>query len=162
MRLAKLVIAMLIALTVASCSSYKDITIEKVSNVNVKEINGSSIIVDLNLQVNNPTGSRVKLNEVNLDIIKKDAKFAHISSVGKVVVPAHSVSERTLTLEVRITNILSSGMMLLGKKLNPDDFTANGYIKVSSFPFSKKIKVENQKVGSLVKGLETLMPGAKR
>lgn len=115
------------------------------------------MIVDLNLQINNPTGSKVKLNEVSLDVIRKEAKFAHITSIGKVEVPARSVSQQTLTLELRITNMLSSGFMLLSKKLNPDDFTANGYIKVSSFPFSKKIKIENKRLGEVVKGLEGIM-----
>ena len=141
---------------VTSCNSYKEIRIEKIGGISIREMNGSTATVDLALVVNNPTNHAIYLNKVDLEIARKDAKFAQITSVGKVSIPAKSTLEKTLTLEVRLTNVLSSGFMLLSKRLKPDDFTASGYIKVSSFPFSKKIKLKNENIGTVLKGLESM------
>lgn len=162
MRYIKILAIALLAISAVSCTSYKEIRIEKVTGINVREFSGSTALVDLTVLVDNPTGSMVKLNKLDLDVIRFDSKFAHIESLGKVEVPARSHLEKTILLEIRITNILSSGFLLFSKKLNPDDFTANGFIKVSSFPFCKKIKVENQKVGSVIKGLDSILSPSRK
>jgi len=157
MHYTKYLLVALCGIVMASCSSYKEIKIEKVTAVSVREFSGSTALVDLTLLVDNPTSHNVKMSKLNLDILRKESQFAHIESIEKVAIPARTKEERTLKLEIRIANILTSGMVLMSKKLNPDDFTANGYIKVSSFPFSKKIKVENQKLGQVVKGLDSIV-----
>ncbi len=162
MRYTKLLFVILLGLLLASCSSYKDIRIEKVTNVTLKEFSGSTAYVDITLLVNNPTHSKVCLRKLDLDINRFDSKFAHVESLEKVEVPAKSQIEKTVQLKIRISNILSSGFMLLTRKLNPDDFTANGYVKVSSFPFSKKIKIENQKLSKSIKGLDSILTTSRK
>lgn len=163
MRTIRLLIAIAVALiSFSSCSSYKEITIEKVSNLNVRELNGSTAVVDLTLQINNPTGSKIKLKEVNLDVNRKESKFAHVSLQDMVEVPSRSNQEHVVTLEIRVVNILSSGFMLLSKRINPSDFSANGYVKVSSFPFSKKVKFKDENIGSLIKSLEGAMSSNRK
>ncbi|WP_320051972.1 hypothetical protein [uncultured Acetobacteroides sp.] len=162
MRYTKLLLAFLFALSLASCSSYKEIRVEKVTNVNLREFSGSTAYVDLTVLVNNPTGSKVNLNKLDIDINRFDNKFAHIESLEKVVVPAKSHIETTIQLKVRIVNILSSGFILLTRKFNPEDYTANGYLKVSAFPFSKKIKFENQKLTSAIKGLDSVLKSSTK
>ncbi|TCN63058.1 hypothetical protein [Acetobacteroides hydrogenigenes] len=162
MRYTKLLFVILLCLLLASCSSYKDIRIEKVTNVTLKEFSGSTAYVDITLLVNNPTHSKVCLRKLDLDINRFDSKFAHVESLEKVEVPAKSQIEKTVQLKIRISNILSSGFMLLTRKLNPDDFTANGYVKVSSFPFSKKIKIENQKLSKSIKGLDSILTTSRK
>jgi len=162
MRYTKLLFVILLGLLLASCSSYKDIRIEKVTDVTLKEFSGSTAYVDITLLVNNPTHSKVCLRKLDLDINRFDSKFAHVESLEKVEVPAKSQIEKTVQLKIRISNILSSGFMLLTRKLNPDDFTANGYVKVSSFPFSKKIKIENQKLSKSIKGLDSILTTSRK
>lgn len=162
MRYTKLLFVILLGLLLASCSSYKDIRIEKVTNVTLKEFSGSTAYVDITLLVNNPTHSKVCLRKLDLDINRFDSKFAHVESLEKVEVPAKSQIEKTVQLKIRISNILSSGFMLLTRKLNPDDFTANGYVKVSSFPFSKKIKIENQKLSKSIKVLDSILTTSRK
>jgi hypothetical protein len=157
MRYTKLLLVFLFALLLASCSSYKDIRVEKVTNVSLREFSGSTAYVDLTVLVNNPTGSKVNLNKLNIDVNRFDNKFAHIESVEKVEVPAKSHIEKTIVLKIRIANILSSGFILLTRKFNPEDYTLNGYAKVSAFPFSKKIKFQNQKLGNAIKGLDSVL-----
>ena len=162
MRYTKLLLAFLFALSLASCSSYKEIRVEKVTNVNLREFSGSTAYVDLTVLVNNPTGSKVNLNKLDVDINRFDNKFAHIESMEKVEVPAKSQTEKTILLKIRLANILSSGFILLTRKFNPEDYTANGYLKVSTFPFSKKIKFENQKLSSTIKGLDSVLKSSTK
>lgn len=156
MRAIKYLFLATLAIMLASCSSYKEITIDKMTNLKVREFQGSTAIVDLKLLINNPTGSAVSLKEIDIDLNRKNAKFAHVTSIEKVVVPAKTHEEHTVSLMIRITNILSSGAVLLSGKLNPEDFTANGYIKVSKFPFSKKIRLNNQNINDILKGISSV------
>lgn len=162
MRYTKLLLAFLFALSLASCSSYKEIRVEKVTNVNLREFSGSTAYVDLTVLINNPTSSKVNLNKLDVDINRFDNKFAHIESMEKVEVPAKSQTEKTILLKIRLANILSSGFILLTRKFNLEDYTANGYLKVSSFPFSKKIKFENQKLSSTIKGLDSVLKSSTK
>lgn len=153
---------MLVVLVLASCSNYKEIKVEKVTNVSLREFSGSTAYINVTVLVNNPTSSKVNLNKVDIDVNRFENKFAHIESLEKVTIPARSHSEHDVMLKVRLTNILSSGFIFLTRKFKPEDYSITGFVKVSSFPFSKKVKFKDQRLSNLSKELDSVMKGSKR
>ncbi len=94
-------------LMAAGCSRYKDISIE---NVVVKQFNMTSLStakIKIEATVNNPTGSRLFLKEVNGVVRLDDKQVASFTMDTTLLFAPRGISSSEGSLRLKITNMMT-------------------------------------------------------
>ena len=137
---------MLIFALLCSCSGLQQIRIEEVRNVQLKPFSGSTLEVELEAKVNNPSYRKVQLTKLELNVFRGNTPFATICTTEKVKISKRSNEFQQVSLEVRLRNMLSAVMALQQKNFSLDELTVEGEIKAKAFPLSKTIKIEKMSI----------------
>jgi len=135
---------MLAILMVTGCASYKDISIENISINQFNMTSLSSARVRISATLNNPTGGKLRLNEMNGILRMKDKQIAEFSLDSAIVFTPRSLStgEGTLSLKISDMSVLFSGTIDLDASLL-EQIRMDIYATVNSRGIRHKLKLQD-------------------
>ena len=137
---------MLVFALLCSCGGLQQIRIEEVRNVQLKPFSGSTLGVELEAKVSNPSCRKVQLTKLELNVLRGSTPFATICTTEKVKIARRSNEFQQVSLEVRLRNMLSAIMALQQKNFSLDELTVEGEIRARAFPLSKTIRIEKMSI----------------
>ncbi len=117
-------------LLVSSCANYEKIEVNDVSIESIKL--GAKTTVVLNIEVNNPTGQKFRVKSFEGELLRNGKPFADVLLVNEPVVPARTVTDVPVNLEVVLRNpfdALSMGINLKSLDINQFTVNAKGVVK---------------------------------
>ncbi|OQC40467.1 MAG: hypothetical protein BWX62_00011 [Bacteroidetes bacterium ADurb.Bin037] len=135
---------MLAILMVTGCASYKDISIENIAINQFNMTSLSSARVRISATLNNPTGGKLRLNEMNGILRMKDKQIAEFSLDSAIVFTPRSLStgEGTLSLKISDMSVLFSGTIDLDASLL-EQIRMDIYATVNSRGIRHKLKLQD-------------------
>jgi LEA14-like dessication related protein len=130
-------------LLVSSCK-LEDIDIDEPDNFNLKKYSSNQVEASFDVTVDNPSGMNFKLKRTNIAVFTGDKKLGTIFLSDKIKVKRKS--ENTYTVPVRI-DLIDGAMrtIMLEGATGKIPLHFLGSVKVGTFIFSKKIKVDETK-----------------
>jgi len=131
-------------LMVTGCASYKDISIENIAINQFNMTSLSSARVRISATLNNPTGGKLRLNEMNGILRMKDKQIAEFSLDSAIVFTPRSLStgEGTLSLKISDMSVLFSGTIDLDASLL-EQIRMDIYATVNSRGIRHKLKLQD-------------------
>jgi LEA14-like dessication related protein len=134
------------ALLLASCGKYSQITIGDVTKVSIKGFEDNALIVSLNLQIDNPTISRIVVKNFDTKLYINNQYLGKLTSQEPIVIQAKSNEVHELVLNVRIANFFGAALNLLniqsGQKVL---FRIEGDLTARSCLMRKKIEINESR-----------------
>ena len=129
---------------VTGCASYKDISIENIAINQFNMTSLSSARVRISATLNNPTGGKLRLNEMNGILRMKDKQIAEFSLDSAIVFTPRSLStgEGTLSLKISDMSVLFSGTIDLDASLL-EQIRMDIYATVNSRGIRHKLKLQD-------------------
>jgi len=110
----KIWIAILLAtLLLSGCSGVSEIDIREVNLVNAKFVNTSSVDLEFECIVHNPTNRRIIVEDANGVLKKSDVVFARVHMVKADTIASNGLSSNKILLKVSVEDplsLLSMGM----------------------------------------------------
>ena len=138
----KNIVPLLALALLCSCGGLRQIQVEEVRNVRLKQFSGNTLAVELEARVNNPSRREVHLNKLELSVTRGTSPFATITTTERLTVPRRSNNFAEVPLEVRLRNMLSVMMAVQLGTFSLDNLVVEGEMTVTAFPVTKKIKIE--------------------
>ncbi|MFO7829267.1 MAG: LEA type 2 family protein [Bacteroidales bacterium] len=140
----------IISFIFSGCSSFKDIEIGEIENVEFKGLYNNLAGLELTIPVSNPNNFKINIIDMNLDISINGKHLGKMTNLQKVVIPSRSEGSLIFPLQVELSNMLS-GVLSLYKLRNTKNFEVqiNGSIKARSFLHFKTIDVNEKHMVNL-------------
>lgn len=136
----------------AGCKDVKPVDIGEIQGVKLKSIGTDGVSLEIQLPIKNPNDFAFKVKKINLQAEVNGYNLGKITHINKIEVLANSNQVYSLLLDVKFKETFKETMSLIqsfGTK------NANvklvGFIKVSAFMISKKIKIDQDKKVNLSK-----------
>lgn len=128
----------------SSCISYKPILITGIKDVKTTNLSGEKVELAFNLQVNNPNGFKMVLNDYNMDVMINDKTLGKASSAEKIVIKRKSNNTYPFKLSASYKDFMGAAVSGLGSlfKSEPVTFKVKGAIKGRIWWFKKNIPIE--------------------
>lgn len=141
-------ILLLTLIMIISSCKFQNIEIGEIKNVSVDKISNERIIINLPVFIKNPNNFKIKLKSYDLDIKINGHKFNILESDNKVVIPKKFEGFITIPLVIDSEGMLSFNTIKTVLKIIKQkqfELDAKGHIKVSVFPLSKKIEINEKR-----------------
>jgi LEA14-like dessication related protein len=136
----------LFALLISSCTGFSDITIGDVKKVEVKGFEENSFIVAVKLTIDNPSGHKIKVADINSKVFINNQYIGKIVSSDEIIIPAKTNTDYTIQLKVRLTNILGTAFAMMqlsdGNKVK---VRLEGELTARSMLMKKKIQINESR-----------------
>lgn len=144
MRLLHLYLFLLISLLLSSCFEYKEVEVEKVSNVSVESFSTKGITIGIDLKINNPNRYKISIVDSNLELFVDNRKIGSAKLKEKIVLQKKSNEIHHVTVETNLKQLLSSALpTLLGLITKTDiELGVKGDIKARAKSLSKKFPLD--------------------
>lgn len=128
----------------SSCISYKPVMITGIKDVKTANISGESVELAFNLEINNPNGFRIVLNQYDMDVMLNDKGLGKASSSEKIVIRRKSKASHPFKLSASYKDFIGATVTGLGALLNkePVTFKVKGAIKGRIWWLKKTIPIE--------------------
>jgi hypothetical protein len=135
---------LIISILLVSSCKLEDIDIDEPDNFNLKKYSSNQVEASFDVTVDNPSGMNFKLKRTNISVFTGDKKLGTIFLSDKIKVKRKS--ENTYTVPVRI-DLIDGAMrtIMLEGATGKIPLHFLGSVKVGTFIFSKKIKVDETK-----------------
>lgn len=128
-----------------SCSGLESIEVGEIEDVNFSRLAGRAIEFEVLMPIDNPSSLRLRIIDVDLDVYINDEYIGKISNVDNVLIPARSDELYTFPLRVEFSSILQGAISMYNFFLDRQtEIYLKGNISVRSFPFTRKISVEEK------------------
>ncbi len=128
-----------------SCSGFDSIEVGDIEDVMLGRFANSSVEFEVLMPIDNPTSFRFRIVDVDLDFYISSQYIGNISNVDKVLIPSRSSEVYTFPLKVQFSNILKGALSMFNLFLGRQaEIEVKGRISVRSFPFMRKIEVDEK------------------
>ncbi|OFY28073.1 MAG: hypothetical protein A2275_13445 [Bacteroidetes bacterium RIFOXYA12_FULL_35_11] len=135
-----------------SCLNIEPVKVGTVQDFSIGKITSKDVTVFFTVPIENPNKFSFKITKVHLEISLGKQKAGLINKINKVVIPAHSKDVHKFETKINFSELGSDITQLAPLFMkNKANVKLKGYIKVRSFPISKKINVENESLIKLLK-----------
>lgn len=125
------------------CAPKEDIVFKGVRNMAI-EVDGSNPILRADAYFNNPNDLRMKLKEINVDVLVDGKRSAQVQQKLKIVIPAQA--DFSVPIEARLSlkelGLLDALANLLGGKKYTIQYI--GFIRVAVHGVTIKVPVKHQ------------------
>ncbi len=137
----------LTAAALVSCAGLESIEVGEIEDMNFNRFGDSSIEFEVVMPIENPSGLRFRIVDVDLDVYINDEYLGKIRNVDNVLVPSRSSELYTFPLKVEFSNILRGAVTMFNFFLDRKAYiVVKGDIKVRSFPFTRSVPVEEKTI----------------
>lgn len=151
-----LLLALTALLLLGSCVNYRDIDIVDAAIKDVRIMSASKYQVDVEVEIDNPTGVKFVLKEAEGILFKDGEPFADVRMQQETAIPAHGVHKVEVPCEVVVRNPLAALAIGLNyKSLDWNSFTIDAKGVIKGGPVKKKKEIKNiplKKLYNYVKG----------
>ncbi|MDR2293273.1 MAG: hypothetical protein LBE11_07355 [Prevotellaceae bacterium] len=152
MQILKYTIFIFATLIFAGCSDFENVHVNIDSNnVKINAVKGSNFKLNIPVEIDNPTTKKLVLKKINIDVRKNGYNFAKLNMTEKIEFGNKTKENYIIVLTGKIVDPMS--MIFSGfrfKNTPNENYTLNGYIKIGTSIFSKKIKFENADFETLI------------
>ena len=125
----------------------------KINGINKVEYNGlKNDVVKLNLAVGieNPNSKRITVKEVEFKSWIKNRELGTVRVKNRIEIPPNSSQIYSIPVEVKLNSSADAlKLMISGEKILTM-ITVEGFVKGTSFPIVKKIKIPRQPLNNLI------------
>lgn len=139
----KATLFVLIALLVFSCTPKEEIVFKGIKNITV-EVSGTEPLLKAEALFFNPNSVRMKLKEINIDVLVEGSPSAEVRQKLKLVIPAKA--DFTVPLEARLSmkekGLLSTVINLMSGKKYTVEYV--GFIRVAMHGITVKVPVKHK------------------
>ncbi len=136
----KYMLAGIITVILASCSSPKDLEFREYNSIALEKMGFTSSTLTMNLVYFNPNNFGMELKRTELDIYIDSSFLGHSSQELQVAIPRRDVFTVPLRVDVDMKNLLKNGIAtLMNKQVN---IRAVGSVKVGKAGVYKNFKVD--------------------
>ena len=107
------VLILIVIISLSACSGISDIEIREVNHINTKLLNTTSVELEFECVINNPTSRRIIMEDAIGVLKKSNIVFARVNLLEVDTVAANAVSSNKIRLKVNIEDplsLLSMGM----------------------------------------------------
>ncbi len=138
------IILFISVLLLSSCISYKPVMITGIKDVKTANISGEKVELAFNLEIDNPNGFKIVLNQYDMDVMLNDKGLGKTSSSEKIVIKRKSKASHPFKLSASYKDFIGATVSGLGALLNkePVTFKVKGAIKGRIWWFKKTIPIE--------------------
>jgi LEA14-like dessication related protein len=145
MQILKHTIFILAALTVAGCTNFNNVHINiDGDNVKINSVKGSRFKLNIPVEIDNPTTKKLVLKKINIDVLKNGYNFAKLELNEKIEIEKKTNDKYTVILNGRIVDPMTAIFSNFSfRNTQTEIYTLNGYAKVGTTAFGKKIKFKN-------------------
>lgn len=135
------------ALVLVSCTGLENIEVGEIEDINFSRVADRSIEFEVVMPIENPSGLRFRIVDVDLDVYINEEHLGRIRNVDNVLIPSRSSELYTFPLRVEFANILRGALSMFNFFLDRKAYVeVTGEIRVRSFPFSRTIPVEEKTI----------------
>ena len=139
-----LLLAISALLFFGSCANYKKIEISNASIKDARIVSASRYQVEVEVEVDNPSGMKFVVKEADGVVFKDGEPFADITVPECVTIPARGVNRVGIPCEISLRNPLAALAIGLNyKSLDWDSFTVDGKVTVKGGPVKKAKEFKN-------------------
>ena len=144
----------LIFMTVACSTNYKDISIEDVRVDNFSFKSTSTILLILDVKVNNPTKKKLSITDGSMEVFLQDRNVGNLSVSSPTVIAPKSNDYNKLVFNGTIKDFMALiGINLKDKQLL-EQFDVEGFLKVKAGAAGKKFKIEKTNFKNLLQNFK--------
>jgi LEA14-like dessication related protein len=133
----------LILVLSVSCSSFKDLTFGPIQDVKVLKFEQGTLQVALNVTIDNPNSSDLKVKNTDLIVTNGTKMMGKIKQIENLVIEGKTKKVYTIPLSVEITDssapFASALSFLSGKK---PDIRIKGKLSAGAFLFTRTIEID--------------------
>ncbi|NNE56243.1 MAG: LEA type 2 family protein [Flavobacteriales bacterium] len=136
-------ITLALALALSSCSMYKEVEVQDITDVRVMEFSEEKVSAEVDLKVKNPNWYGVKLVKSEVYLELNGAHVGDMKLQEKVKIPRKAVSYHTLKVIAEYEDVSGSFLQnFLTLIFNPVvKMKAEGYIKGRALIIGKKVPI---------------------
>ena len=141
----RLVILTFLALIFTACSGLEDIDVGEIEDVRLSRFAERSVEFVVLMPIDNPTSFRFRIINVDLDVYINNEYIGKISNVDNVLIPSRSHELYSFPLKVEFSSILRGALSMYNFFIDRQaEVIVKGKISVRSFPFTRRIVVEEK------------------
>jgi LEA14-like dessication related protein len=141
-------------MTVACSTNYKDISIEDVRVDNFSFKSTSTILLILDVKVNNPTKKKLSITDGSMEVFLQDRNVGNLFVSSPTVIAPKSNDYNKLVLNGTIKDFMALiGINLKDKQLL-EQFDVEGFLKVKAGAAGKKLKIEKTNFKNLLQNFK--------
>ena len=145
------IVISLLLLLFSSCE-VKEVEVGDIQSFSILSIDDKYVTVDLTANVKNTNNFSFTISKVDLDVTFNKVSLGKIHKIKNVRIEKNSNKLQHLIFKLDLKQIKKGSMLFLPALLtNRARIKVKGYIKVSKFPFGKKIEVDYDKSTKFIK-----------
>lgn len=134
---------LLLVIFASSCSSFKEIKIGNLRNLEVKGFENNKLALEVKLPVENPNPYNVKVKDANIRVMNGDSELGRVVQMDNLVISGNSNKEYPVNLTVELTGIKKDDLFSVFKIFsNKAGLRIAGEIKASYLLYNKSIKID--------------------
>ncbi len=143
-----------LSLMLISCTNYKNISIVDIRPDNVSFLNTSQVLLTLGVKVDNPTGKKLTLDQGILEVFRDGQNLATLTVNDSITIAPKSNEYNKLEVLVEVKDLIALVNLDMNDRNTLEQFDVEGYLKVKSGLFSKRLKIDRMNLNDLLKSLK--------
>ena len=137
-------LAVLFVIGIISCTTIEEIKVGDVKEVSFGGMNGNVITLKLLVPIDNPNSFNLHIKAADLKVLMGDKEIGKVKQIDDLLILSKSTEDYPVKVAIELTDVkevMSSAIMMLSGGMH--DLHLSGTVLVSSFLYSKKIKIED-------------------
>ncbi|MDR1984852.1 MAG: hypothetical protein LBQ28_08520 [Prevotellaceae bacterium] len=163
MQILKHIIFTIATLVFVGCTDFDDVRINiNGDDVKINSVKGSRFKLNIPVEIDNPTTKNLMLKKINADVRKNGYNFAKLDMNENIEIKAETKEKYIVILNGKIVDPM--GVMFSGfsfRNTQNENYTLNGFIKVGTKTFSRKIKFKNADFETFINSFGNKTNGTK-
>ncbi len=148
MKIAKYIFGFLltvvIVIGIVSCAKIEEIKVGDVREVTFSGLHDNVITLKIMVPIENPNSFNLRIKAADLKVLMGDKEIGKVRQIDELIILKKSEQDYPVTVAIELSNvkeIMSSALMMISGGIH--DLHLTGTVVVSSFLYSKKIKIED-------------------
>lgn len=139
-----LILSALLIMATTSCFQYKEVEMEGVEDVRIKNLSAKGVEIEVDMKIKNPNNYKISIVDSDLDIYLKKKKMGNAIIQNKIVLPKKSSKVHTIMIKGDLKGMdLASLLGLVGIFGGGSlDVQMKGFIKAKAKGIAKKFPVD--------------------
>ena len=148
MNISKYVFSFLVAVVLVfgtdSCTKIEEIRVGDVREVTFSGLHDNVITLKILVTIENPNSFNLRIKAADLKVLMGNNEIGKVKQIDDLLILRKSEQDYRISVAIELTNvkeIMSSALMMISGGIH--DLHLTGTVVVSSFLYSKKIRIEN-------------------
>ncbi len=143
-----------LSLMLISCTNYKNVSVVDVRVDNISFQSTSQIFLTLGVKVDNPTGKKLTIDQGILNVFRDEHNLATLTVNDSITIAPKSNEYNKLEVHVEVKDLIALANLNVKDSKALEQFDVEGYLKVKSGLFSKRLKIDRMNFNDLLKSLK--------